>query len=278
MNPRPSAVAFIALLGACAGPAPVAPPPPLGYAVPAPPSIEYVVADSARAELDAAGQSLALNVVVGERWRMEFSGAGEGVRVTATLTDMDARMTSPLSAPQTADESAVSGPLVFTLDRRGRAAIETLPTIRPAVAQLLSGAGIAHTFFPRLPGRAVSTGDRWTDTVAYVSEEGGAQIDVSTVSSYTVVGDSVADGATYLLVRMEGTTAQASAGTISGTDFHQEVSGTTSGHFLWNRAAGIVHASELRSDLGGTMEVTIVPVPLGVRVRSTVRVRRAGLP
>ena len=276
--PKVPLVSLLVLLGACGGAAPPVPPPPppgLAYGVPRPAQVEYEVADSARAEIQAAGQSFGLDVAVAERWRMEFAAAGAAVRINATLTDMQARMTNPLSAPQTADESSFSGALVFTLDPRGRSTVETLPTVTPAVAQFLSGAGIAHTFFPRLPGRAVAAGERWTDTVAYASEEGGARIEVTTVTTYTVVGDSVADGASHLLVRTEGTTEQASAGTISGTDFHQEVRGTTGGHFLWDRTAGALHSSEVRSDLAGAMEVTIAPVPLDVRVRSTVRVRRA---
>jgi hypothetical protein len=276
MSTRAPALASIALLGACGGAAsPPAPPPALAYGVPAPAVVDYVVGDSARAEILAAGQRFALNVNVAERWRMEFAAAGGGTRVTATLTDLDARLTNPISAPQTADESAVSGPVVFTLDRRGRAAVDALPTVTPAVGQFLSGSGIAHTFFPRLPGRAVGAGDRWTDTVAYEASEGGAEIEVRSVTTYTVVGDSAVDGASYLLIRSEGTTEQSSVGTIAGTDFSQEVSGSTTGHVLWDRSGGVMHAQELRSDLGGTMEASIAPVALEVRVRSVVRTRRA---
>jgi hypothetical protein len=282
MRSRAPLAILLASAGACAGggPAPITPAAPaLAYALPSPPLLEYVVADSARAEVQAAGQTFALNVAVTERWRMQLAAAPpDRVRVTATLTDMAARMTNPMSAPRTADEAAVSGPVVFTLDRRGRASVESLPTVTPEVAQFLSGTGTAHTFFPRLPGRAVAAGDTWTDTVAYATEEGGATIDLTSVTSYTAVGDTVMDGGTYLMVRTEGTTDQSSAGTIAGTDFSQEVSGATDGYFLWDRAAGVMHLLEVRSDLGGSMEVAVAPVALDVRVRSLVRARRAVSP
>ena len=279
MTTRAPTLASLVLLGACAA-APPAPPAPraLAYGIPSPAVVDYVVGDSARAEIMAAGQRFALNVTVAERWRMEFAAAAGGTRVTATLTDLDARLTNPLSAPQTADESAVSGPVVFTLDGRGRSTIEALPTVTPAVAQFLSGSGVAQTFFPRLPGRTVAAGDSWTDTVAYSATEGDATIDVSSVTTYTVVGDSLADGASYLLIRSEGTTEQSSEGTIAGTDFNQQVSGITSGHVLWDRAGGVMHSVELRSDLSGAMAASVAPVALDVRVRSVVRTRRAGPP
>jgi hypothetical protein len=272
--PTLASVASVALLAACAAPPGFPAPRALAYGLEVPGVAEYVVGDSARAEILAAGQRFALNASVGERWRMEFAPSDGGTRVTATLTDLDARLTNPISPPQTADESAVTGPVIFHLDRRGRATVEALPDVKPAVAQFLSGSGVAHTFFPRLPGRAVAPGDRWTDTVAYAASEGGADMDVRAVTTYTVAGDSVADGASYLLIRSEGTTEQSSAGNIAGTEFSQDVSGPTNGYILWDGRDGVMHALELRSDLTGAMAASVAPVALEVRVRSVVRVRR----
>jgi hypothetical protein len=246
----------------------------LAYGVPVPPTLDYVSGDSARIEIAAAGQQFAVTANVRERWRMAFAAAPGGTRVTATLTDMDARMTSPLSSPATADESAVTGPVVFTLDARGRVAVDSVPTIEPAVAQFLNGYGIAHGFFPRLPGRPVASGQSWTDTVAYVTDEGGAKTTVESVTTFTAAGDSLVDGATYLLVRTQGSTRQESTGTIGGTSFTQKVGGTTSGQFLWDAAAGTLEELVYGSELTGTMDVAISPVPLDVTITSSIRQRR----
>jgi hypothetical protein len=264
-------------LAACATPS-LATPPALAYGVPIPPVVQYAVGDTARVEIQAGGQSFAVSVSVAESWRMEFAPTGAGARVTATLTDMDGRLSNPLTSPQSADESAVSGPVVFTLDRRGRPTVEALPTVTPAVAQFLSGSGMAYTFFPRLPARAVQAGESWTDTVGYDTEESGARTTVQSVLTYTAAGDTTAEGARYLLVRWTGTTEQSSSGAIGGTQFEQAVAGTTVGHFLWDAAAGILRSLEYASELAGSMAVPIAPAPLDVRVRSRIRVARVAGP
>jgi hypothetical protein len=271
---RLMAIFLLALATACAAPGRMSPPAALAYAPPASPVVEYEVGDTARIEIQAAGQSFAVNANVRERWRMEMGPSPAGVRVTASLVDLDGTLTNPLTRPQTADESAVSGPLVFTLDPRGRATVEVVPRVAPAVAQFLSGAGTAHSFFPRLPGRAAGPADVWTDTVSYEVEESGAVTRNRSVTTYTVVGDSLVAGKRYLLVRTAGTTEQSSAGKLAGTDFHQQAAGTTSGHFLWDRGAGLLHSLEYRSELTGSMSVPIAPEPLAVRVTSTIRQRR----
>ena len=265
---------LFALVG-CSGAGKPAPAGALVYGVPRTPTVDYVSGDSARIEIEAGGQRFAVSADVEEAWRMVFAAAPQGgVRVTATLTGMKGTLQAPMSRPQTADESAVKGPLLFTLDPRGHATVERLPEIRPAVAQFVSGAGIAQGFFPRLPGRAVAAGQNWTDTVSYTTEESGAKTTVQSITTYTVAGDSTDGKATYLLVRTAGTTEQTSGGTLAGTDFDQKVQGTTTGHFLWDRAAGVLHELEYRGSLSGTMSVAIAPAPLTVTVNSVIRERR----
>ena len=92
--------------------------------------------------------------------------------------------------------------------------------------------------------------------------------------SYTAVGDTAVGGARYLLVRAKGTSEQSASGMISSTDFSQTVAGTTAGYFLWDNAAGVLHSLEYRSELSGTMQVAILPVPLDVHVSSTFRIMR----
>jgi hypothetical protein len=135
---------------------------------------------------------------------------------------------------------------------------------------------VAHGFFPRLPGRALVRGESWVDTVSYAATEAGAETTVRTAWTYTAAGDSTVAGVAYLLVHASGRSEQSSTGTIAGTSFTQSVAGAVGGHFLWDGGAGILRSSEYRSDLSGTTELSIAPVPLNVRVRSAVRVERTG--
>lgn len=266
---------FCAGIGACAGarvPEPTAAS--LAYGVPAPPVLEYGIGDTARVELRAAGRSFPLSLAAASRWRMEFAPEGARLRVTAHLTELAARITAPMAPPRTADASSVTGPVVFTMDARGHSSIVSLPTASaPAAAQFVGGAGIAHAFFPALPGRPVTPGDAWTDTLEY-SDGGAAGTRVRAVVGYAVAGDTMVEGTRHLLVRTRGTTEQTTSGEISDVEFSQSVSGTTEGWFLWNPAAGTLGELESRSELSGTMTLGIVPTPMEVEVRGLVRVRR----
>ena len=279
MDRRPFLLVSMAVLAACAsvGPGSVAPrpPAPLAYRVPNPPVSDYLVGDTAQVDLRAGGQEFPLRLSAASHWRMEFAPAErDQVKVTATLTQLAARISNPMTPDQTADASSVTGAVVFTLDGQGNSTIVSLPTAAaPTAAQFVSGAGIAYSFFPALPARAVAPGDTWSDTLSY-TDDGGAGTKVRSIVSYTVVGDTVVGNGRYLLVRNTGTSEQATSGEVSGTDFSQTVAGTTRGHFLWDTRLGVLHSLEYHSDLSGTMMLEIVPVPMDVHVIGLLRVER----
>ena len=271
----PLLCALAGALGGCAWPSPPVPPPGLAYRLPSPPTLGYRMADTVRVEIQALGQSLAVEGGARSDWRIEYEPDPRGVRVTATLVDLDARMSNPLGPGQLVDESQVTGPVVFTLGPRGNPDVVSFPRIEAGAAQFFTGGTIAHGFFPCLPGRSLVPGEGWVDTVSYSAAEAGAQTTVRTLWSYTAAGDSTVGDAAYQLVRASGETEQSSAGTVADAEFTQSVVGGLEGYFLWDARAGNLHSSEYRSDLSGTTEISIAPVPLEVRVRSIVRVARA---
>ena len=269
---------WVLAASACAAPGAPAPPPGLIYRLPDPPAAAYRMADTVLVGIQAMGQAFSVQGGARSDWRMEFAPDTGRVRVTATLLDLDARMSNPLGADQIVDESDVEGQVVFLLDPRGNPTLVSVPELGTGAAQFFTGSTIANGFFPRLPGRVLSLGESWVDTVSYTSADGGAESTVRTIWTYTAAGDSTVAGAVYELVRASGQTEQSSAGTIAGTDFTQSVAGAVTGHFLWDGAAGLLHSSEYRSDLSGESVISIAPVPLEVRVRSTVRVERNAAP
>jgi len=263
---------------ACAGPGNPAPPPGLTYRLPDPPAAAYRMADTVQVGIQAMGQAFSVAGGARSDWRMEFALDAGGVRVTATLLDLDARMSNPLGPDQTVDETEVAGQVVFVLDQRGNPTVVSVPELGSGAAQFFTGSTIANGFFPRLPGRALAPGESWVDTVSYTSDDAGAESTVRTVWTYTAAGDSAVAGSVYQLVRASGQTEQSSGGTIAGTDFTQSVAGAVTGHFLWDGAVGMLHSSEYHSVLSGESVISIAPVPLEVRVRSVVRVERTPTP
>ena len=275
------AAAWIALLGAwtgaaagCAGPGTPAPPPGLAFRLPDPPVARYRMGDSVQVQIEAMGQSFTVEGGARSDWRIEFRPDSGGIRVTAILVDLEARMSNPLGPGRTVDESEVSGEVVFVLDPRGNSTVVSVPELKAGAAQFFTGATIANGFFPRLPGRTLGVGESWVDTVSWSGDESGAETTVRTVWTYTAAGDSTVDGSVLHLVRARGATEQSSGGTIADAEFTQSVAGEVVGHFLWDGSAGTLHSSEYRSDLSGETEISIAPVPLAVRVQSRVRVAR----
>jgi hypothetical protein len=248
--------------------------PALAYRLPDPRSAEYRMADTVRVEIEAMGRSFAVQGGACSDWSIDFGTDPGGVRVTATLVDLDARMSDPLGPGPIVDESEVAGPVVFTLDRRGSPTVQRVPELGAGAARFFTGAAIAHGFFPRLPGRVLAPGESWADTVSFEASEASSHTAVRTLWTYTAAGDTTVDGLDYLLVRARGETEQSSSGRVAGADFTQSVSGPVEGKFLWDGEAGLLHSSEYESDLSGTTELSIAPLPLEVKVSSAVRVSR----
>lgn len=273
MRPRQALpAAFLALLlGACGGGPPA--PPSLSYGLPDPASVTYLSGDTADMDIDADGQSMQARVMSATTLATTFARADDGVQVTMTVQDLDARMSNPAGPPASADESGVDGPLVFTLDRRGAATIVSQPTLNQAAQQFFQPLLTAHTFFPRLPGRGVAPGESWTDTIHAEGPQGEGQISTDLVVTYQVAGDTMVDGRSLLRLDVEGTVDQTASGLIAGMDFSQTAAGTMSGWVLWDMQGGLMVETYTESDAKGTMDVSAAPFPLGIRVRSQSRVK-----
>ncbi len=196
------------------------------------------------------------------------------MRVSLSFDEFSGRVTQPLGPAQTTDQSDIEGPLVFTLDRRGLATLVREPELSGAASQLVEPLGLAHTFFPRVPGGGVTAGHSWVDTIRYQGTTGGDQ-EVSSVSilTYTVQGDTLVAGTRLLRMTSEGTTEQTSRGNIAGQSFQQSAKGDMEGWYLWDRQRGLVAASRMDSDLRGTMTVAAAPFPLGLRLRARTQTR-----
>lgn len=265
----------LSTLIACGGGAPAEPPPPpaLAYELPEAPTAIYVQGDTAVVQVDAGGQMIDVTVASRATMSMTFEPAADGaVRVTATIDELDARATNPMAPPQTTDESEISGPVVFTLSRRGEGTLVSAPDIGDAARTFISPGVMAATFFPRLPARAVDPGDTWTDTITVATDEEGTAMDATSIITYTARGDTAVDGTSLLLVTMTGEDERRVEGNMQGMDMLQEAAGTSEGYFLWDAARRLPVEVVYTTDSTGTMEVTAAPFPLGLRAESTTRI------
>jgi hypothetical protein len=193
--------------------------------------------------------------------------------VTLTVDEMAASINNPMGAPIRLDESAVDGPLVYSIDRFGNATITERPEIRDEASQMVSGLNLAHAFLPALPGMVAQPGDVWVDTVSYEGEEGpGTRRDTS-ILRYTVVGDTVLDGRTLLVIDMSGNSTIENDMNVAGMAVSQSSETEVEGRFLWDVQRRLMVESRRTSTGSGTVTVPVAPGPLPIVIRSTQRVR-----
>jgi hypothetical protein len=250
----------------------------LAYALPEGGSIRYLQADTVAVAVDAGGQTIDVDQTSVGTLEMTFTMTGDALQVSATYSELDAQVTNPMQGTQRASAGDVKGPIVFTLTPKGEATLVTAPELAGAAPQLLDVGTLAGTFFPRLPARAVQTGDTWTDTVHVESDRDDGHIVSHSVIDYTVEGDTTVSGRPLLRVGFVSQDERSAEMTQQGMDMSQDVAGTMRGHFLWDRGRGILHSQTQSGVFTGTMEVSAAPFPLGLAIeaRSVIRLADGG--
>jgi hypothetical protein len=223
-------------------------------------------------DIDAGGQSMQATVRSAATLGAVFARSGDGLRVTMTVEDLDARVANPM-ASVSADESGVKGALVFTMDRRGAVTLVSQPEVAGETAQFFQPLSMAHGLFPRLPGRAAGVGESWTDTIRIDGDQGPGSVQSVMVVQYTVAGDTLVGGRSLVKIDLKATSEASVRGVTTGMDFTQSITGTQEGWVLWDQQRSLMVESYATNDGRGTMDVSAAPFPLGVRIRSTSRVK-----
>jgi hypothetical protein len=273
------AASFLLLMGlsACVGPFAASPKPALMYQLPDTPELVYLTGDTVNVDIDAGPMgSLRMRATGTATLAMSFERGVEGIQVTTTFQELDARQSNPMGGAQRADEDDLVGPLVFTLDEKGHATLVSLPEMKGQAAELASPHGIAYQFFPRLPGGVVNAGDSWTDTIHYEAEVGQGETTSTTIATYTLQGDTVVDGVNLLSITMDANADVVSFGVTEGMEFTQMISGDLTGSILWDPARAVFVSGVYDQDLSGTVEVPAAgmpPMPLTVRGTSHVKLQ-----
>jgi len=272
------AASALALFGlaACAGPGGISPSGGLMYRVPDTPSVVYLTESSQDISLDVPGMGpMTIQGASTATLALTFAPAEGGVQVTAAFDELTASMDQPM-APLSATESDIVGELVFVMDERGRGTVVSLPELRGSAEQLANPAGLVHSFFPRLPGGTAAPGETWTDTIKFDLQTSTADASTQSILTYTLVGDTVVDGADLLYVTYEGEMEAVTQADNQGMEMIQSFSGDVTGMFLWDPARGLMVFSESDEDLEGTTEIPaagMAPIPMTVRGTGWVRLQ-----
>lgn len=126
-------------------------------------------------------------------------------------------------------------------------------------------------FLPVLTG-ATSVGAKWTDTATSVVTQGsGAEIKATTVTNYTLVGDTTYDGQKSWKVQHDVVTTLAGKGSQQGTEFTME--GTSkAGGMSYFSLAGLYIGRTSKEETNLTVTVESAGMVIPVTQASTVKV------
>ncbi len=227
-------------------------------------TVTYQEGDTVRMAIDAGGEVVDVTVAMAAVLDVGFDGTGDDLRVTIDFREFEIDASNPIVGSQRGDHSLIEGPLVLAMDRTGAGTVVSAPTVDGVVAQAVSPQMMATSFFPRLPGRVVAVGEEWTDTVTLAVGEEEGMTRGTTVYHFTAVGDTLIGNANYLKVTFTSRDERVSEVAQDGAAITQDVAGEGSGWYLWDSARGLVVQHFLEARLRGTMEVSMVPVPLGL--------------
>ena len=262
-----SSVAVAALMAGCgtSGPSPDGG---LRFDVPATAAAVYTTGDTLALSVDSPMGAMTLNMDSRMTLDLAFERAQDGVQVSAQVADMDASLTNPMTGRSSVDESDVDGPLVFVVQPDGSVAVAATPTVSGAGEELRPFQSLPYELFPRLPGRVISPGGSWVDTVTWNSGPDEGPLASSTVYTYTLAGDTTVAGSVLLKIDVAGETSLEGSMETGGLHIEQSLSGTTSGFYLWDAEAGLLHSAELNRELEGSLRVPSMNIPaMPIRAR-----------
>ena len=194
---------------------------------------------------------------------LAFAADPGGVRVTGTVSDYSAGMSSAMAGDMDMGGDGLSGDIEFVIGPWGDVEMISTPEVTGGA---LPGAATfqfnAPDLFPRFPGRPLEPGDTWADTMT-ASEDLEEVAEVSgvgestTVYTYTLVGDTVFAGLTLHKITISGvgTSRVSATEPEAGGEVSNNMTSTLDGFYLWDAARGLVVLADLVRTVDGTMSM-----------------------
>ncbi|MCK5651987.1 MAG: hypothetical protein KAJ42_11445 [Gemmatimonadetes bacterium] len=249
----------------------------LAFGVPTPSSLAYLVGDTAVITIETGMMgTLEITSSNSATLGVDFAPAAGGVQVTALFREYSATQTNPMAGATTADQDDISGPLVFTLDRRGHGEIVQAPEVTGNAVQFFPSE-YAYLLFPQLPGGALDPGDSWVDTVAYQMEHEGTSIAPIYAYTYTLQGDTTVAGRRLLKINAVAVMTVEMMGSTEGMELAQAFAGDMSGTVLWDPVGGMLYSSEMTRSATGILEIPAAGMPpMPLTVTGTLKVTLQG--
>lgn len=249
----------------------------LAYASPTNGSLTYVVGDTSVVTMDVMGNSMQVTATSLATVDLALERAGNGLDGTLTFQAVAGEISNPMAPSMKITDADKPGPTGMTVDPRGVVTVTSKPELSSMLAQALGSESYVRRMFVRLPGRAVTAGARWVDTVSLSEETAGMSTTGTTVLTSTLRGDTMVAGVRLLVIDSEAAIAQQVSGSNQGVEVRQTLTGTSTAVVLWDPALGALVARTETGTLSGSMELPAMGVsglPVNIRQTQVIRLRR----
>lgn len=256
---------------------------PLMYDVPSPATVTYEVADTMVTIMNVAGNDMDMTMGSSATVELSFERGDDGLVVSGVVLDFSSSMASAMAPPMSAGLDDLVGDLEFVLAPRGEVEVRSLPSSSNAMAPVTTFQTIATQLFPRFPDGQVEAGDMWADTLEVSADEAGPEeaelaglTDLggggSTITTYTLVGDTVVAGRSFLHVTIKTEGSTSTSAEVEGQgELTQDMVNVTEGFFLWDPERRLITVVELTNTVDGSMMAQ--DMAMTITGAGTVRVR-----
>lgn len=267
-------LAVPAVLGVCT-PGPEMPTPngfDFGYRLPAE-QVTFVRSDTSELRIGTPmGETeMTLTSTATVSARFESVPEAEAIRVTMTLTALDAGIGNAMVPDASIDESQADGHLAFHLSPWGET--EILETRGD-----FFNAEEIHLFFPRLPKSSPAVGMTWTDTISYESALMGMGVRRTSRITYTLASMKAGPGGNLLEIRAEGTSETTMLGEAQEMAMVGNLQGTQSGTLFLDAETRLLVLAEWTRIISGDVDVPGTDNPgIGITEESHFTIRQEGV-
>ena len=243
----------------------------LRYRAPFPPSVVFVAIDSMTHTVGMPTGDMTTQSFMRSVSELSFAAAEGGADVTAVLTELEGRMTSPMgNMPITASNVA---PVEIRIGEMGPDPQQVADDmIVPGMGMSpgdIMGSMKALSALVTLPGRELRIGETWVDTTRTAPAMDDVEADMVVVTHGTYETDSVVAGRSVNVLRIRTDMRMTMGGTIQGMNMTQRMTSSSDEQILWDSS---LHLPVSR-DAIGTMRTETTLTAQGVTMVMTGRTR-----
>jgi hypothetical protein len=185
-----------------------------------------------------------------------YAASGSNVELRIRVTDLAGSFTnSAMGGTTNATEADVTGEAILAVGPRGTLTINQLPTASRAAGQMGMGAAFFRRFVLRLPATPIQPGANWTDTITASEDAGGMKSSVTDIVTFTWARDTTVTGRTLNLITYATHRKLDVSGNSEGVQIAQNLTGTATGHALWDPQRNLIVERSESTRLSGTFDL-----------------------